>query len=482
MASLVEFNHATIVHTSQDVVFKHFTWQVNDGETWAIVGPVGSGKSTLAETIIGRNRVTAGTIAWPLIDELKRNGNKIEWPSDVIRMVSFKEQSSQFSYSRHYYQQRFNFIESDDDLTLDQFLHAFTSNENEIRAVSLRLGVDHLRSLSLIKLSNGQTRRARIARALLSHPEWLILDEPFLGLDQQGRADLIQHLDTVRQHGTRLVIISRPEFVPPWVSHVIELGRPEGYWAGPKSEWQPISTAVIETKKSTNEITAREPVIELTNIHIKHGGKKILDGINWTIRAGERWALMGPNGSGKSTLVSLIYGDHPQAYSNDVKLFGKSRGSGETIWELKSRMGFVSPEFHLYFSEPLTAIETAATGFFDVLVYRKTTPEQDTIIRNLFEYFDVTTLADRYFGRLSTGQQRLILFIRALVKRPAVLLLDEPFQGFDSRTISKARNCLDRNLSPEQTLIFISHDETEIPSSITKRFALRAGREDSSDA
>jgi molybdate transport system ATP-binding protein len=250
------------------------------------------------------------------------------------------------------------------------------------------------------------------------------------------------------------------------------LGRPEGIWSGPRSDWQPLTTALEEDHETPEVASEREPVIELNDVHVQHGGKKILDGLNWTVRAGERWALVGPNGSGKSTLISLICGDHPQAYSNDVKLFGKPRGSGESIWDLKRRMGLVSPEIHLYFSEPLTATATAATGFFDVLAYRKTTPEQEATIRDFFDYFGITTLADRPFARLSTGQQRLVLFIRALVKRPEVLLLDEPFQGLDAPAIAKARSWLDNNLTPDQALIFVSHDPMEIPRCVTKRLTL----------
>jgi molybdate transport system ATP-binding protein len=476
MTTLVAFHQATIVHPSQEVALRQFTWQVQDGETWAMVGPVGAGKSTLAETILGRHRLMAGTVQWPLIETLKQQGHTIESPSDVIRLVSFKEESAQFSYHRHYYQQRFNFIEPEDDLTLDQFLRANGSpREDELQVVSKRLGIAHLRSLSLIKLSNGQIRRARIARALLSHPEWLILDEPFLGLDQSGRAELIRYLDDIRQHGTRLLFISRPEFIPPWVTNIIELGRPDGVWTGPRSDWKAVTPPLEADRELPSVIAEREPIIELTDIHVQYGGKKILNGLNWTVRAGERWALVGPNGSGKSTVLSLICGDHPQAYSNDVKLFGKARGTGESIWDLKRRMGLVSPEFHLYFSEPLTAAATAATGFFDALIARTTTPEQEIIVRNFFEDFGITHLADRPFARLSTGQQRLVLLIRALVKRPEVLLLDEPFQGLDSPSITKARSWLDHHLTPQQTLLFVSHDPLEIPRCVTKWFTLEVG-------
>jgi molybdate transport system ATP-binding protein len=476
MTPLVTFDHATIVHSSHDVALRDITWQIHEGETWAIVGSIGSGKSTLAEAIMGRHRLTAGSVEWPFLERPATLRGPIKKPSDVIRLVSFKERSPAFSYARHYYQQRFNFIEPEDDLTLDQYLRGRDSPpEDQLHEVTNWLGVSHLRALSFIKLSNGQTRRARIARALLSRPEWLILDEPFLGLDPQGRSDLLRHLDEVRQLGTRMLLISRPEYLPPWVTHVIELGRPDGVMAGPRDEWIPIATSLDEDRESREPTAEGEPVVELAGVNVRHGGKSILNGLNWTVRAGERWALGGPNGSGKSTLLSLIYGDHPQVYSNVVKLFGRARGSGETIWDVKKRIGFVSPEFHLYFSEPLSAATTAATGFFDIPAYRKTTPEQDAIVRGLFAEYGLTALADRPFTHLSTGQQRLVLFIRALVKRPELLLLDEPFQGLDTPAIVKARSWLDRNLAPDQTLIFVSHDPAEIPRCVTKRMNLEMG-------
>src|SRR5439155_10864494 len=163
----------------------------------------------------------------------------------------------------------------------------------------------------------------------------------------------------------------------------------------------------------------------------------VLHDVSWTVRTGERWAVLGPNGSGKSTLLSLICADHPQAYSNEIWLFGRKRGSGESIWEIKRHIGLVSPELHLYFSEPLSAAETAATGFFDVVTYRPTTPEQDQRVRSLFEQFEIASLADRPFASLSTGEQRLVLLLRALVKDPPLLVLDEPFQGLDERLVDK---------------------------------------------
>jgi molybdate transport system ATP-binding protein len=216
--------------------------------------------------------------------------------------------------------------------------------------------------------------------------------------------------------------------------------------------------------------------VELRNVTVAHGGRTILDDITWTVRAGERWAVVGPNGSGKTTLLSLLCGDHPQAYANDVRLFGRRRGTGESIWDVKRAVGLVSPELHLYFTEPLTAFRAAATGFFDVLTDRRTTPDQDAAVRRLFGRFGIAALADRRFTRLSTGEQRLVLLVRALVKRPPLVILDEPFQGLDTAAVELVRGWLDTHLGPEQTLIFVSHVPDEIPRTVTHTLRLDDGR------
>jgi molybdate transport system ATP-binding protein len=174
--------------------------------------------------------------------------------------------------------------------------------------------------------------------------------------------------------------------------------------------------------------------------------------------------------------LSLLCGDHPQAYSNEVRLFGRRRGTGETIWDVKRNVGLVSPEFHLYFTEPLTAERTVATGFFDVLADRPTTPEQAATVRELFDSFDITHLLSRPFRSLSTGEQRLVLLLRALVKRPPLLILDEPFQGFDGELMQRCRAWLDRELGEDQTLLFVTHDPQELPRCVDRTLRLRSGR------
>jgi molybdate transport system ATP-binding protein len=473
---LFRLDSASFARPGGEVALDSISWTMHEGETWAITGSTGSGKTSLTEALLGRLRLTSGTLDWPLVDRLRAEGRAIPWPSQVIGRVAFKEDSRLFSYSKHYYQQRYNFIEPDDDLTLDQYLHGgIDANEETLERVATRLGIANLRPLSFIKLSNGQTRRARIARALLTHPEILILDEPFIGLDAAGQVEVHALLEGIVREGTRLILITSPDSVPAWASHVLELADRRVTYQGIRAGYI-ASPSVHSIATASSAALNTEPIVEMHQVNVTHGGKPILRDITWSVQAGERWAVLGPNGSGKTTLLSLICGDHPQAYSNDVQVFGARRGHGESIWDVKRRIGLVSPELHLYFSEPLTAEQAAATGFFDVLVARPITAEQAARVRELLEWFGITHLASRPFAQLSSGQQRIVMLVRSLVKDAPLLILDEPFQVLDEPTREKARTWIDERLAAARTVLFVTHNEAELPRTVTRRLRLSEGK------
>jgi molybdate transport system ATP-binding protein len=468
-APLVELENVTVIRPGGSAVFSGLDWAIRESETWAITGPTGSGKTTLAEVLRGQHATPGGAVRWPLLGRLRAAGRRADYPSQVIAHVSFKEESRLFSYAGHYYQERFEFSDADSPLSLADFLRTGTSaSYSELTAAADRLGVREQLPQPFITLSNGQTRRARLARALLTKPELLILDDPFIGVDAGGRADLTELLGTLVRDGQRLVLICRADAVPGWVTNVLELpGRGAGV------------SRLLDCAEEQPAHAGRspgEPVIELHDVTVAHAHRPILDRVTWTVRAGERWAVVGPNGSGKTTLLSLLCGDHPQAYANDIRLFGRRRGSGETIWDVKRNVGLVSPEFHLYFTQPLSAGRTAATGFFDALADRPTTPEQDVRVRELFVAFGITHLFDRRFRCLSTGEQRLVLLARALVKRPPLVILDEPFQSLDAELVRRCREWLDRELGDDQTLLFVTHELSELPRSVTRTLRLDRGR------
>ena len=217
--AMLVLDHATASRPGGPIVLRDLSWTVRGGETWAIVGP--SRPARRRWPTPGRLRLK-WTVAWPFC------GRPAAFPSDDSK-VSFKDDSWPFSYSRHYYRQRFNFIEPQDDLTLSGFLRAGSSaSDDVVAALAERLGIGALLPLSLIKLSNGQARRARIARALLLEPKWLILDDPFLGLDTGSREDVSRMVEDLIEDGLHVTLIARRDAVPEWVTNVLELSKPPG--------------------------------------------------------------------------------------------------------------------------------------------------------------------------------------------------------------------------------------------------------------
>ncbi|KAG0946698.1 hypothetical protein G6F57_004512 [Rhizopus arrhizus] len=474
--TLVKFENAQVHRFgAKEPAFRNLSLRLTSDDRLVIVGPVSAGKSTLAETIAGKHVIRPSSAAsWPIIDP-----SVSPYPSDHIHLVSFKENSGSFNYSQHYYQERFNFSDPDHDVTLENYL---TSDKTEkVKEVARLLNVDHLLPLSFLKLSNGQTRRARIAKALLNHPSMLVLDEPLMGLDVEHRQQILDVLGTLAtQSSIPVVLVLRPqdEF-PSWATHVIELQEMAIHWEGKPDEYQARRQQARKEREKKRVVrvdrTDGEAVVEMKDVKVSYQGQPVLQNITWTVRKGERWALMGPNGSGKTTLLSFLTGDHPQAYANDLSLFGRRRGTGESIWEIKQRVGLVSPEIHLYFNPNMTALDAAGTGFFDVVVPRPLNDQQTNQIKQLFDEFGIQNMLNRKLGDISTGEQRVVLLVRSLVKMPELIIWDEPFQGLDDKMIYKVNEWLENHMRSDQTLIMVTHHEEEIPDIVTKRFKLASG-------
>jgi molybdate transport system ATP-binding protein len=435
-------------------------WTWKRSECWAVVGGNGAGKTTFGELLAGRLRHQGH------FENLLTQPN--ETLSDVVVFVGFQEASRLFNANDHYYQERFHFSDPLQEITVESYLrHGLSVGEETFQNVLNRLKLDPLLPQSFITLSNGQTRRVRIARGVLRQPKVLILDDPHLGLDPAARLDLNAWLRELRDLGTELILLCREDFVPDFVTHILDLSTGITREHRP----QPPLTPASRTWSSQSH-GSTSAVVELENVRVAYGPKVILNNIHWTVRVGERWGLWGGNGSGKTTLLSLITGDHPQAYANRIRLFGQPRGSGESIWEIKRRIGLLSPELHLFFHEPLTAWQTAATGFQDVMAYSPPTPAEAARLTELFHEFRLTDLKSRHFRTLSTGQQRLVLFVRAIAKQPELLILDEPFQSLDRPTIEHSKRWLDTKLTPTQTLILVSHHSDELPDTLTHQLRL----------
>jgi molybdate transport system ATP-binding protein len=223
-----------------------------------------------------------------------------------------------------------------------------------------------------------------------------------------------------------------------------------------------------------NAFPAFASAVKMEAATIQYQGKVILKQVDWEVKKATQWALRGPNGAGKSTLISMITADNPQSYSQKLWLFDRRRGSGESIWDIKKRIGFVSPELHLYFKSADNCLSVIASGLFDTIgLFKKLTGEQTQRVLAWMEVLGIRHLQNEFFQRLSTGEQRLVLLARAFVKNPPLLILDEPCQGLDPDQIEHIKNVLDYLAEKsDMTLIYVSHYDSDIPSCVKEKFEL----------
>jgi molybdate transport system ATP-binding protein len=450
-------------------------WSLNSNEHWAIIGPNGAGKTLFSNIFCGKIPLKEGEITYCPQD------NKPLY--EQIKCASFQDIYSLADYKNRYYQQRWNVTEAESPVVRD--ILDKSGDKESIREYVSLFRIADLLDKKLILLSSGELRKFLIVRMLLSKPEILILDNPFIGLDAESR-DLLNELleSIVREQSLQIILIlSDPNDIPAIVTHVLPIQDKtllpscsrEAFLKNPKLIESLFPAAKLPVFRfGTNRQTPATYInaLEMKNICIKYGERIILKNLNWTVKKGERWALSGPNGSGKSTLLSLVCADNPQGYANTFYLFDKKRGSGESIWDIKKRIGYVSPEVHLYFHSVQTSIQIVGSGFFDSIgLFRKCTPDQLKIALKWMEIFGIAHLKDRSFSQLSFGEQRLVILARAFVKSPELLILDEPLHGLDISNKQKVVAIIEKFCRPDnKTLIYVTHYLNEIPECVKKYF------------
>ena len=464
-------------------LLNNISFTIQAGEQWAIVGPSGSGKTTLLKALAGlqfyRGQITFGAT-----------------DSGIETVMVLVDQQHQFrnlsNINSFYYQQRFNSQDADDAITVSEYLHLEQSiheaTDDHLEKLVDLFDIKRIYRKRLIQLSNGENKRVQVINALLKHPAFLLLDNPFIGLDAKSRRDLELVLDQLGRDGLHIILVTSASHLPFFITNVLSLSGDGTYTAdaAEPGKWnlehgqQAVSFAIDqillrELTRSNSEETF-DFAVKMKNVNIRYD-QQILHNVNWEVRHGERWSLSGPNGSGKSTLLSLVNADNPQAYANEIYLFDRRRGSGETIWDIKKRTGFVSPELHLYFEKGISCFEVIASGFFDTIgLFRQISALQESIILKWMTLLKIEGLRRKFLHQLSNSEQRLVLLARALVKNPPLLILDEPCQGLDEVQIELFREIVDQIcLAGNKTLIYVSHYEHEIPKCVTKRIRLENG-------
>lgn len=341
----------------------------------------------------------------------------------------------------------------------------------------------------IILLSSGELRKFQLTKTLLSNPRVLIMDNPFIGLDAKTRDQLHALLcELIRMTCLQVILVlSKTDDIPSLITHVIPVENRmcgdkitlKAYLAGCK----PVPERVLSKEKEERILALpygdgfyhTDHVVDLNKVSIRYGERTILKDLDWSVKCGEKWALSGDNGSGKSTLLSLVCADNPQSYACDITLFGRKRGSGESIWEIKKHIGYVSPEMHRAYLKNLPAIDIVASGLHDsVGLYKRPRPEQMETCEWWMDIFGIADLKERSFLQLSSGEQRLVLLARAFVKDPELLILDEPLHGLDLINRRLVKDIIETFCRRrDKTMIMVTHYKDELPMCITGSLHLK---------
>lgn len=463
-------------------------WHWHKGEHWLLSGDNESGADLLAERIPGRSTRNdeAGDAA-------------IFVQKDRIWLASFAEAARLMAWERSHDDSDFTEGGVDPGRTAYRILAERTGLSGESlqgNPTVIACGVNRFGDRGIKYLSTGEIRRLLLCEALVSQVELLVLEDPYDGVDTEGRKTITALLEAyMKGPGALLLVMERPTVLPRGLTHALFMenhavsfrGTLDGYRAfrsdttgqtatGQAALREAITgeldlfaskgcSAARNVNDGPNTTGSETPLVEMNNVTVEWSGRKVLDSLNWKLVPGSHWLIRGPNGSGKTTFLELITGDNPQVFRNDVWLFGKKRGSGETIWEIKERMGIVSYKIHLEFRMvgDQDAESVILSGFHDSIgLYRQKGEEETLKARSWLELGGFAGREADRFSELSYGEQRAILILRAVVKSPQILILDEPCHGLDERHRELVLELLEAiGASGRTTLLHVTHDPTE---------------------
>jgi len=429
--------------------------EMRPGECWAVLARNGAGKQMLTGVITGKTRLKKGTV---------------EHAFHHIGVLSFEAQQA-------LYERELKLDDSDfmDRLDPGTTVRELLTLEGDIPEELAFLHLEKIIDRGYRPLSSGEGRKTLLARTLLANPDFLLLDEPYDSLDIRSREELQAFFARLLEGGKTqlLFLFNKADELCDWHTHVAVIEKGQLIAQGKKAEVMsnPAITSLLAFDPATLPPWPKDlprqplsdPLVRLREGKVRYGDTVIFDQVNLEVNQGDHTLLTGANGSGKSTLLDLVTGDHSQCYGNDLEVLGYKRGSGETIWEVKKQIGIVSPGLHRDHRVPGSALHIVTSGFFDSIgLYDDPTKVQVAHARHWLQLAGMADRADSPFKQLSYGEQRLVLIARALVKQPALLILDEPTQGLDDINRHRVMYFLE-HLSSQQrtTIIMASHRQDE---------------------
>ena len=463
----------------------NFSLNIFPKQALAILGGNASDNKFLLEILSTKKPPNKGEIIFNL-------------PKSKIGVVPFNSSQLYLNRWEMYYQKRFNQFDSDFIPNILEFttpeIEKFFWDNKSLHSLVQLLKLEHLLDRKIHELSHGEMKRFLLFYCLIKKPQLIILDNPLEGIDPINQKILEVLFRKLIRDGLALVFILSQFEVPTYIHQILFINQAKNIEL-PVSEWEILKDDLMgqvsaKTQVPQNTLTSNlrinnyreesidsQPIIlEMRNLSIGYGTKTVLSNIRWTVRKEEHWWIEGSNGSGKSTLLSIITGDHPQAYQDSYFWMGKVRGSGESIWDIKKSIGFMSPEMLIYLPKDQNCFQMVASGLFDTQgLFKRLTPHQIELVNLQIEEMNLNDLKTRFIHKIPVTEQRLILLARAFIKKPPLLILDEPFQGLADHDRSLLKSKLEISLKKNnQTLLFTSHHASDIPSTINRLLSLKS--------
>lgn len=487
------------------IVFNEISWSIHSDQFWAVCGKTGSGKTVLARALCGEFPFVSGEVVYNfkestnpyLADEPQARIGYVgfdmnrQMKPDQNRFVQFRYWSNDESLSVRDYLSRERVYEINPFQIIKNQPGEISSYRKRQKELLQLFQIEDLMDREIDMLSNGECRKVAMVHQLLKDPVLLILDNPFQGLDLRYR-DLLSNSiipSLISQGITCMLITADKTEVPQNVTHLLEIDSFKSIFCGPfehtsakvkMNALPPSSSKKRNTAESIASLFSersedhRDVLVRMSHVNVKSGRKFILKDVNWTIRKGEHWAVTGPNGSGKTTLLSLILGDHPQMYANDIEVFGVHWGQGSNIWSIKKRIGWMAPELQVCYPLETCGQNVVLSGYYDSIgLFCKPSKQKRCKVEDLFDAFGISELKEVSLGSMSEGNQRLLLLLRAIVKGPELLILDEPCQGLPPDSRQQVISIVDTLAYQCSTaIVFVTHQPDELPSCINRKLTL----------
>jgi len=447
------------------------------GESLLVVGDNASGKSILVQILVGEHNDYTG--------DVKVTAN--------FASLSFEIESQTLAEDRE--NDRSDYLAQGVDMgrTAQEVICAeFPDNSAVLSGIIKLLSIEALLEKPFKVLSTGETRKVLMAKALLSQPDLLILDEPYAGLDIESQLHLTKVIEQLIAQGTSIVLFDfYHQGLPKTLNKLVYLQEGSVAIAGEvasvtsSKQWQELTKAHYTLPHhlpdciNYDHVDPNKPLVSLKDISVSFLDNKVFSHLSWQFEQGQHWKIIGPNGCGKSTLLSMISGDSTKAYGQQISLFGVQRGSGESIWDIKRHYGVVSAQLHRDYRVSTNLLQTVLSGFFDSIgLYDAPSRHQVNIAREWLLLLGLENKEQQAFSQLSYGEQRLVLIARAVVKLPLVLILDEPCQGLDNKNREKVLALVDYIAERSNThILFVSHDVRDVLKCITHHLTFTKGEE-----